>query len=66
MKFAVDDIEKTQDTWEELIIDAYNNTAQGTRSYSVENFPLFQFFQLTGGSPVENEGHSLAASQSHL
>jgi len=36
---AVDDInEKTQDTWEELIIDAYNNTAQGTRSYSVENF----------------------------
>ena len=36
---AVDDIsEKTQDTWEELIIDAYNNTARGTRSYSVESF----------------------------
>ena len=36
---AVDDInEKTQDIWEELIIDAYNNTARGTRSYSVESF----------------------------
>ena len=35
----MDDInEKTQDTWEELIIDAYNNTARGTRSYSVESF----------------------------
>ncbi len=36
---AVDDVsEKAQDTWEELIIDAYNNTARGTRSYSVERF----------------------------
>ncbi len=36
---AVDDVsEKAQDTWEELIIDAYNNTARGTRSYSVEKF----------------------------
>jgi len=35
---AVDDIKKTQDTWEELIIDAYNNTTRGTRSYRVENF----------------------------
>ena len=36
---AVDDInEKTQDIWEELITDAYNNTAGGTRSYIVESF----------------------------
>ena len=36
---AIDDIsEKAQETWEELIVDAYNNTARGTRSYSVENF----------------------------
>ena len=36
---AIDDIsEKSQDTWEELIIDAYNNTPRGTRSYSSEIF----------------------------
>ena len=36
---AIDDIsEKAQDTWEELIIDAYNNTPRGTRSYSCEIF----------------------------
>ena len=36
---AVDDIsEKAKDTWEELIVDVYNNTPRGTRSYSVERF----------------------------
>ena len=36
---AIDDIgEKAQDTWEELIIDAYNNTPRGTRSYNAERF----------------------------
>ena len=36
---AVDDInDKAQDTWEELIVDTCNNTARGTRSYSVESF----------------------------
>lgn len=36
---GVDDIsEKTQDTWEELVIDTYNNTPRGTRSYSAEVF----------------------------
>jgi len=35
---AIDDIsEKAQGTWEELIIDTYNNTARGTRAYSVEH-----------------------------
>ena len=32
---GLDDInEKAQDTWEELVIDPYNNTAKGTRSYN--------------------------------
>ena len=36
---GVDDIgEKAQDTWEELVIDTYNNTPRGTRSYSTEVF----------------------------
>ena len=36
---AVDDInEKALETWEELIIDTYNNSARGTRSYSIESF----------------------------
>ena len=36
---AIDDIsEKAQDMWEELIIDAYNNTPRGTRSYNSERF----------------------------
>jgi len=39
IRVAIDDIsEKAQETWEELIVDAYNNTARGTRAYSVENF----------------------------
>ena len=36
---VVDDVsDKAQDTWEELVIDAYNNTGRGTRSYSCETF----------------------------
>ena len=36
---GVDDIsEKAKDTWEELVIDTYNNTPRGTRSYSAEVF----------------------------
>ncbi len=36
---AADDIsERTQDTWEELIVDAYNCTARGTRTHSIESF----------------------------
>ena len=31
---AIDDIEKAQDTWEDFIIDAYNNTPLGTKSHS--------------------------------
>ena len=36
---GLDDInEKAQDTWEELVIDTYNNTTRGTRSYNTECF----------------------------
>ena len=36
---AVDGVsEKAQDTWEEIIIDAYNNTPRGTRAYNTERF----------------------------
>ena len=36
---GLDDInEKAQDTWEELVIDSYNNTARGTRAYNTECF----------------------------
>lgn len=36
---AIDDIsEKAQDMWEEIIIDAYNNTPRGTRAYNAERF----------------------------
>ena len=39
LPIGLDDIsEKAQDTWEELIIDAYNNTVRGTRSYNSEKF----------------------------
>ena len=35
---VIDDISgKMQGTWEELIIDTYNNTAHGTRAYCVEH-----------------------------
>ena len=35
----VDDItERAADSWEELIIDAYNGTGRGTRMYDVESF----------------------------
>lgn len=36
---CIDDVsEKSQDSWEELIIDAYNGTGRGTRMYGVEVF----------------------------
>ena len=36
---CVDDVsEKAADSWEELIIDAYNGTGRGTRLYGVETF----------------------------
>ena len=36
---AIDDVnERTRDIWEEIIVDAYNNTPRGTRSYRVERF----------------------------
>ena len=36
---AIDDIsERSQDTWEELIVDVYNSTPRGTRAYNVERF----------------------------
>ena len=36
---CVDDVsEKSADSWEELIIDAYNGTGRGTRMYGVEAF----------------------------
>ena len=48
---CVDDVsEKAADSWEELIIDAYNGTGRGTRLYGVEIFVLSQCFQLTGRS----------------
>ena len=37
LPIGLDDINaRAQDTWEELIIDAYNNTVRGTRSYNSE------------------------------
>ena len=39
LPIGLDDIsERGEDTWEELVIDAYNNTSQGTRSYNCEKF----------------------------
>ena len=39
LPIGLDDIsEKQQETWEELIIDAYNNTPRGTRAYNSEKF----------------------------
>ena len=36
---GIDDIsEKAQETWEEMVIDLYNNTPRGTRSYQIEKF----------------------------
>ena len=36
---VVDDVtERSADSWEELIIDAYNGTGRGTRMYDVETF----------------------------
>ena len=36
---GLDDVnERSQDTWEELVIDTYNNTTRGTRSYQSERF----------------------------
>ena len=36
---GLDDINgKAQDTWEELVIDSYNNTARGTHAYNTECF----------------------------
>ena len=36
---GIDDIsEKAQETWEELVVDLYNNIPCGTRSYQIENF----------------------------
>ena len=36
---VVDDVnERAADSWEELIIDAYNGTGRGTRMYNVETF----------------------------
>ena len=36
---CIDDVsEKSADSWEELIIDAYNGTGRGTRLYGVEVF----------------------------
>ena len=35
----VDDLDKkSHDLWEELVVDVYNNTPRGTRSYGVERF----------------------------
>ena len=39
LPIGLDDIsEKAQNTWEELIIDAYNNTVRDTHSYNSEKF----------------------------
>ena len=39
LPIGLDDIsEKGQDVWEELVINAYNNTSRGTRSYNSEKF----------------------------
>ena len=39
LPIGLDDIsERSQDTWEELVIDTYNNSSRGTRSYQSEKF----------------------------
>ena len=39
LPIGIDDVnEKSQDTWEELVIDTYNNTSRGTRSYNSKKF----------------------------
>lgn len=61
---GVDDIsEKAQDTWEELVIDTYNNTSRGTGSYSAE---AFQFSLLIGDSIPTDRELTQGVSPSHF
>ena len=53
---AIDDIsKKSQDTWEEVIVDASNNTPRGTRSYSLERFNTLPIFSANWLYPISNE-----------
>ena len=51
---GIDDISgKAQETWEEMVIDLYNNTPHGTRSYQIEKFsgmPVLTSNWRVGGS----------------
>ena len=52
---GIDDIsEKAQETWEELVVDLYNNTPRGTRSYQIEKF---------SGMPVLTSNWRFASNQ---
>ena len=52
----IDDLnKKCQDNWEEIIVDASNNTPRGTRSYSVERFQTIPMFSANWRFPVTNE-----------
>ena len=64
---AIDDIsEQAQGTWEELIIDTYNNTARGTRAYSVEHLCTLPLVSANWCFQVEEGEPSHVASQFHL
>ena len=52
----IDDInKKSQDQWEEIIVDASNNMPRGTRSYNMERFSTIPMFSANWRYPVTNE-----------
>ena len=56
LPIGLDDIsEKGQEMWEELVIDAYNNTSRGTRAYNSEKFCSMPIFTANWRFPREKK-----------